>query len=253
MTRAFLELLAGAEGPASAPALQDAIRGTLDQVWTRYRAATASDYELLTRDEWPKTAEAVALKNRGLVDRVHCISEYDLESKPAKKPGHLSVVVLPKYGNLPHKDLKAALWRFFEPRRLLTARHHIVNPSYVRVRIYAKLYLRDDAVPAATHAHANAALKRWLDPHVGGDDGRGWPFGGDLHISDLYTLLDAIPGVSFVTELTAGISVPWRGFRTANVITGFRLRLHELLAFNMGASNLQIFEPAGDVWKKVRV
>jgi len=50
-------------------------------------------------------------------------------------------------------------------------------------------------------AQAEAALYRYLNPFLGGPNGTGWPFGRDLHVSEIYALLQQLPGVEFVEEL----------------------------------------------------
>lgn len=48
--------------------------------------------------------------------------------------------------------------------------------------------------------NAILALKRFLDPLAGGEDGEGWPFGRDLFVSEIYQLLDTLPGVDYATR-----------------------------------------------------
>jgi hypothetical protein len=44
-------------------------------------------------------------------------------------------------------------------------------------------------------------LFKYLNPCIGGPEGSGWPFGRELHTSELFALLQRIPGVEFVEEL----------------------------------------------------
>ncbi|WHZ26363.1 MAG: hypothetical protein OJF51_001158 [Nitrospira sp.] len=43
-------------------------------------------------------------------------------------------------------------------------------------------------------------LRQFMHPLSGGRDGQGWPFGRNVYVSDIYELLDASPGVDFVTK-----------------------------------------------------
>jgi hypothetical protein len=45
------------------------------------------------------------------------------------------------------------------------------------------------------------ALTRYLDPIVG-RDGDGWPFGRSVNVSEIYRLIDTLPGVDFVVRST---------------------------------------------------
>jgi hypothetical protein len=43
-------------------------------------------------------------------------------------------------------------------------------------------------------------LVEYFHPLRGGQDGRGWPFGRSLYVSELYELLDQLPSVDYVTQ-----------------------------------------------------
>jgi hypothetical protein len=59
----------------------------------------------------------------------------------------------------------------------------------------------DPALYVETRRAAEAELYRYLNPYTGGPNGEGWPFGRDLHISELYALLQRIPSIEFVEDL----------------------------------------------------
>lgn len=44
------------------------------------------------------------------------------------------------------------------------------------------------------------ALKNFLDPLEGGDDGKGWPFGRNVYVSEIFKLLDGLSWVDYVTR-----------------------------------------------------
>lgn len=44
------------------------------------------------------------------------------------------------------------------------------------------------------------ALKRFFDPLAGGEDRNGWPFGRNVFVSEIYQLLDTLPGIDYVTR-----------------------------------------------------
>src|SRR5262249_46863965 len=52
-------------------------------------------------------------------------------------------------------------------------------------------------------------LQTFLDPIVG-RDGTGWPFGRNVYVSEIYRLLDTLPGVDFVrrrSDATSGVDL----------------------------------------------
>jgi hypothetical protein len=158
--------------------------------------------------------------------------------RAADAPGEVSVLVLPRRGGGPAADAgedrpppplsgaappraddatRRAVWAFLEERRLLGTRVHVVSPVQVPVRVEAVVVRRPDAPEpaapevlraswervAATDVRRGVleALAAWLDPLRGGPGAAGWPFGRDVHVSDLYALLEAVPGVDHVVEL----------------------------------------------------
>jgi hypothetical protein len=68
--------------------------------------------------------------------------------------------------------------------RLLGEELFVREPRYrtAQLRVQVTGVPRD---PAATRAKAQLALRQYLDPLAGGDDGTGWPFGEPLRPSAL--------------------------------------------------------------------
>lgn len=253
MTRAFLELLAGSD-IAGEPDLAVATRRALEQIWTPYRAVTPADYEDLAQTAWPLSEEAEPLGRAARLHRVRCLPERDLDGADplALAPGHISLVVVPHRELADQAAVLEPLREFFEPRRLITTRHHVALARPLVVRVAATLYLDDDVLPATVHERAQAALAAWLDPRTGGPDGDGWPPGADVFLSDLYGLLDAVPGVDFVTDVAATTPQPGRALTAAgDLLVGLRVHPHELVQLDLAASKLRLFEPTGDSWKEV--
>lgn len=250
MTRAFLELLAG-QDTARAPDLAAATRAALAQIWAPFRAVTEADYEALTLTAWPESQEAAALAGKAGLRRVRCLEDRDLEGSDAftVAPGHVTLVVLPLPGN---DGVFAPLARFFEPRRILTTRLHVVPPSAVQIQVDASVYIDDDAAASTVRARVEAALTTWFDPYAGGVDGDGWPLGAEVFVSDLYALLDGVPGVDFVTDVGARTPAVDRGLKNGDgAPIGLRLGPHEQPALRLVGSKLRVFEPTSEGWKEV--
>lgn len=188
----FLRLLNGPDWPVppSRAALDAEVRRTVRELRRTDRAVTGDDYESLARAADPAS-----------VARARCIPERNLELSDATlrqqpQPGHVSVVVMPfRSGDL--ERVRATVAEYLEPRRLLTARVHVVGPRFVPVRVRVTLRLLPDAKAEQVLEAATNALRSFLDP-LAGRDGTGWPFGRNVYVSEIYRLLDALPGVDFV-------------------------------------------------------
>ncbi|MGI5154093.1 hypothetical protein [Microbispora sp. CA-102843] len=204
-TEKFLKLLNGPNWRKPPDvSLDAAIRQTILAQRERYRAVTADDYEWLALNAWPQTPEAGQLPGGGRLARARCIPRRDLSvTDPAKRradaPAHVSLVVLPAADGA--SALYDALWQFFDERRTLTTRHHVVRPGYVPVEISANLALHPDAPPSQTLNDVKQALKDFYDPRTGGPGQAGWPFGRAVYASEASSVLERVPMVDYVEDV----------------------------------------------------
>ena len=258
----FLTLLGGEKKP---PDLDAAVRETILALRERYRAVTARDFERLALEQWPKIrvpkiradtelreeligrlqAKYGYTKEKaeqgvkdGQIKRVRCVPQRNLAAlDPAvhdtAAPAHVSVVVMPDldnpYPELP-EPLRVALHEFFADRCLLTTRHHIVGPSYVKVEVGAKLFLRADAPPEGVLKQAIEALHTFFDPLGGGPEGEGWPFGRAVYASEIYALFDELDLVDYVEGVSLKVSADdTRLQKEGKTVVGVTLDAHELV------------------------
>ena len=192
---AFLRLLNGPDWPApsSREAIDGEVRRTVLTLRSVDRAATPADYEALARAADPA----------GGVARAHCVTGYDLSladpvQRAVPRPGHVSVVIVPgRDADLATLIPLVAAW--LEPRRLLGTVLHVSGPRLLPLRVVLTVNLLHDAIDSVVQARVVQALTQFFTP-VGGADGPGWPFGRSVHVSQIYRLVDALPGVDFVTR-----------------------------------------------------
>ncbi len=165
----------------------------------RHRAVTAEDFEHLTRE----SSSAVA--------RVRCLVPGSNRESGANKPGSVALQVVPAVtslgGPIPPRELALAdrlreeIRAYLDERRLLTVEVSIGPPPYRWVAIEARLKAKRRADPNRILQEAEQGLYRFVNPVLGGPEGAGWPFGRDLFISDVYSLLQQIAGVEHVAEV----------------------------------------------------
>lgn len=167
----------------------------------RDRAVTADDYVFLAMEAAKEADQEIA--------RVHCIQPSGSEESPS--PGTVYLLVVPRVRALGHdinpemlalsEDLKAKLMAYLDERRLLTVRLSIREPEYVLVSVEAEVtgapHLRPETVQRRVQEH----LYAFLNPLTGGRDGKGWPFGRNLFISDVYACVQQVEGVAFVKQV----------------------------------------------------
>jgi hypothetical protein len=72
------------------------------------------------------------------------------------------------------------------------------------VSVQAELRVAANSHPAVAkqvQRRAEAEMYAFLNPYVGGPAREGWPFGRDLHLSEIYGLLQRIPEVEYVESV----------------------------------------------------
>lgn len=271
--RSFLKLLDGKDRQAfrahtQAPtaagqALTTDIQATVRSLRKLERPVTCADFVTVVESAFPAdpqnsldAANAVPLR----VARAHCVPQRNLcADYEAEQAGHISVIILPteqtEQKHLP--DLIAAVQRYLEDRRLLTTYVHVVGPIYLTVAIKTKLVLKRDVLLPGERAQSAMvarntgdshddirqkvvdAVKKFLDPRQGGQNGKGWPFGRNVFVSELYELLDQLPGVDYVTEIALAADAD-RLLQEEGFLIGVALRPYELVAVEMTMDDVKI-------------
>jgi hypothetical protein len=218
--------------------LGEAIRQTITELRTPYRAVTAADYEYLVLQEWQDQPQATKIA------RVRCIVGYNLETYAASD-GHISLVIMPS-------DQRKNLQVWLDTRRLLGTVLHVLGPQFVTITISATIHLRadysllinlqgtsgdgitrkqlattDGAITDAAKQQAIMALVDYFDPQK-------WPFGRGVYRSEIYRLLDTLPGVAYVEAVV----ITATDHRAATL---YAIPLAEYELVNLNATNITLY------------
>jgi predicted phage baseplate assembly protein len=152
--------------------------------------------------------EDLAARASREVARVRCAPQSDLASDPTarlRKPGVISVVVVPRSTDIkpiPSVELLEHVKDFLDARRLATADLVVVGPEFVRVDVDAEIVVEQAEEASKVEQRIDAALRTYLHPVSGGPSGSGWDFGRLPQRSDIYVLIERIPGVGHIRDLT---------------------------------------------------
>jgi len=202
----YLELV---NGPQWKPekSLEEERRAALRALSVPLRAVTAEDYEAL--------ACSVALPGRPghkptdahTVGRAKCVPNRNLDRgdpvlNRAEAPGEMTVLIVTREGGQPGKPLLHAVKQKLQEAKLITTRVHVLPVTFVRFRVRLTLIKQSRTSSEQLRSDAIARLKEYFDPLRGGPDKKGWPFGKDVCISELYALLHDLPGVDYATRST---------------------------------------------------
>jgi predicted phage baseplate assembly protein len=166
----------------------------------RDRAATAEDYEDLARLASPEVARARCVPNRNLI-----ADPFD-EQPPT--PGAVSVIIVPhSIEAKPQASLELldCVRDCLNAQSIATASVFVVVPLYLRVDVQAEIALASLEGASVVERAVHQTIAAFLDPLTGGPDQNGWEFGREPHKSDIYALIEAVPGVDHIRTLNLEI------------------------------------------------
>lgn len=204
-----------AVGGLDAETLEDAMVRAPGLLRSQNRAVTEADFEFLARH---------VLRDTGWAQyRVKC-----LQPRPSREsrviPGQVYVLIIPHIQNPRDRErpkpehlvveqdgIFAELLSYLDKRRLLTTRLDVRAPEYYWVASRVIIHAASGANHAQVQEDVLQRLYRFLNPLIGGTDGKGWPFGRDLVVSDVYQCLQDIPGVQYVRSVDLFRTTPGAG------------------------------------------
>ena len=163
------------------------------------RAVTADDFEYLAREASSQVA------------RARCITTTSGGKGQNTPPGVIRLMLVPEIpltdGPIPKDDLeltkqgRTEVWEYLEERRLLGTQLEIMTPKYIPVIIEARIKGREGTDFEGVAADIAKMLYRYINPVYGGDEGKGWPFGHDISVPEIYAAIHVMGSFSYVEEV----------------------------------------------------
>lgn len=226
----FLKLLNGPEWTPLGKNPKDLTPAEILQVVPE----TILNLRKLERAVSPADFEQLALEADERVARARCLPRLNIDvDLEREKPGHVSMIILPRSPTEPDlAGIIATVEADLTPKLLLTTRLHVAGPQFVAITISAVVVSVRDELETNVKESVVRAVTKFLDPRTGGDAGRGWPFGRNVYISEIYSLIDQLPEIDFVTSVTLNTSggLPNRELRnSANELMGIEVKPYELV------------------------
>ncbi len=197
----------------------DGARETVDEALSRSvralgearRAVTAAEYEALALEPDPGAPAAVARARFLRLTGGTCLTPADFRARQQTPPpattageGETTALVIVPHDRVserpaPSEALVERVFRRVAERRVLATRVRVFGPAYVTVGVRAVVARRRGS--GLTPERVRAEVVRFLSPLEGGEDGRGWPFGRSVYLSELFQLLEGMPAVDHVESL----------------------------------------------------
>ncbi len=185
-------------------------------VRAQQRAVTADDFESLAR------------QSTRTVARVKCVGAAELGGDGRTNrlpPGMVELLVVPAafdalaLGDLSalgvSQPLRSTVASYLNRYRLLTTTVSIREPRYLGIAVHAQIVPSEVYAPAGVVDRVRQLLRLYLSPlaietedqrlaEIIGPEWEGWPFGRDLYVSDLFSLIQQVPGVKHVLDVRLG-------------------------------------------------
>lgn len=186
--------LRGATGGLDSETLENAKMRVPGHLRSLRRAVTADDYEYLAQQSAP-----------GRIGRVYCLQP------PLTNRGENRILVIP---NIPvltgfiapeslelPTDVHDTIKSYLDERRLLSTQLEVTAPTYIWVETEVRFSTSQHHEFERVKTAVENKLFDFINPLIGGVDGRGWPFGRDLLVGDVMAILSTVPGVNFIRSV----------------------------------------------------
>ena len=194
---------------------------TLDELKARAQREMRAQQRAVTFEDY----EQLALAATRSVARVKCNVPTARSSR--LPPGTVEILIVPavadslRAGDLSKLHVDATLAQvvedYLDSYRLLTTVLSVQEPRYMGVQVRAEIVPDDYSQPEQVMARVTEALDGFLSPlpmddqaeqrdELMGADWAGWPFGRDLFVAEILSMIQRVPGVKHVLDVQLG----WR-------------------------------------------
>ena len=184
-----------ADGGAEEEKLERARELSPQTIKHRDRAVTDEDFEWLAKEASPKVA------------RVKCLPNKDPSLK--SKPGWVTLMIVPKSEDpkpLPTMELVNIIEQYLDSRTP-PIQINLTGPGYIGVRVKAEVIPKSIIEAKTVEGRIIDNLDRFLHPLHGGPEEKGWAFGRNVYISEVYEVIENTEGVDYVHNLILDGSV----------------------------------------------
>jgi hypothetical protein len=166
----------------------------------RGQPVTFEDFEWIVREGFPGVA------------KVKCFPTSWLKGE--FKPGHIIIVVIPwsnEQKPLAPFELRKNIEHHLEERAsnvVVSAKHlKVLKPIYLRISVQAEIYVLDMHLARTVEMAGKSKLVEFLHPISGGPKNSGWEFGEMVCLSDIMSILEKIPEVDHIENISIKLQV----------------------------------------------
>jgi hypothetical protein len=103
---------------------------------------------------------------------------------------------------VPSQGFLQNVYQHLKSRSLVSTNLSVIGPEFIEVKVTAKVRVDSRMSFETVRRHTFEALRVFLDPLIGGNDGTGWPFGRPVYRSEIYQVIERIAGVICVDQVS---------------------------------------------------
>ncbi len=143
-----------------------------------------------------------------LIARAKCLPNINRDLR--FEPGWVTLIIVPQGAESklsPNTELIRQVENYLIDRAFVglhqatPERINIIGPGYIQTTVVASVVPQDIDESEQVKLSAISALNSFLHPLTGGPDGTGWEFGRDVYVSEVYKIIEDLPGVNYVKSL----------------------------------------------------
>ncbi len=149
-------------------------------IQSNYKAVTKENFEALAIE---------ATSNRG--ENKPKVKRAKVDGNP---DGNVEIIIISD--QLDHyKELKETVKKYLEPRKLICTKIIVKEPVYSPLNIYIEVVYLPNVITHLASKKIKDNITEFLDPLRGGDEKKGWVYGRDVTIFELFHIIEETEGV----------------------------------------------------------
>ena len=193
---------------------------SVDDALVRLREDLRRPYRAVTVDDWVTLATTTPGLRFG---RATAIVEPEPETGGVcERDSGVRVIVVPfstRDRPVPTTGFLDAVRCHLERHRLVTDRFEVEPPTYVGIGVDVEVRIESGYGASERAAAIDDRLREFLHP-LTGFEGKGWPFGRPVYLSELYEVVESVDGVDCVLDVDVTATGSTASYRDGGVTIG---------------------------------
>lgn len=209
---AWVANLQAAGGGTDAETIENAKIRAPRVLRSRTRAVAADDFEYLALEASPEVA------------RARCIAAGAGGDGSGGPAGLVRLLLVPRVSRVDQpvpaeeleltRQVREQVQAYLDERKLLGTQLEITTARYAPVSVQARIKGKAGTDARRAASEVEKRLYRYINPVCGGSDGKGWPFGRGISITEVYAAIQGVMDFDYIEDVKLYTVDPETGERT---------------------------------------